>query len=213
MALGTPRVPPRLGAAGFRLIAGIVVAALGFALTLRARLGLGPWHVVQQGLSGRVEITVGTAVVLVNAVLLLVAWRLRERPGSGTVAVVALLGPAVDGFLAVVPEFSDAFPRAGALGSGLVLMALGGALVISAGLGVSPLDSVMIGAFRHLPSASLAGVRLAMETGGLTLGWLLGGAVGVGTVVIGLGIGPVLHAWLRLLRAVPERPEAKLVAA
>lgn len=163
---------------------------------------------MQQGLSERVGITVGTAVVIVNAVLLLAAMRLNERPGPGTVAVVALLGPAVDGSLALVPDLHTDALRGGALMTGLVVMALGGALVISARLGVSPLDSVMIGAFRHLRSAPLFGVRLGLEAFGLALGWVLGGAVGVGTLVIGLGIGPVLNGWLHLLRSVPGKVSA-----
>ncbi|MBI2170112.1 MAG: hypothetical protein HYU28_11540 [Actinobacteria bacterium] len=206
MADRASRVPGRSrGQRTARLIAGIGVAGVGFALTLRSRLGLGPWHVVQQGLSEQTGLTVGTAVVIVNAILVLVALWLRERPGLGTLAVVALLGPSVDGSLLVIPDTHSAVLRVAALLGGLVVMSSGGALVISARLGVSPLDSVMIGAFRRLHAASLSGIRLVMEAAGLGLGWTLGGTIGIGTLVIGLGIGPILHGWLHVMGAVPEK--------
>ena len=198
------------GGAGRRwvtLASGIVVAAIGFAFTLRSELGLGPWHVVQQGLSQRLGITIGTAVVVVNVVLLLVSMRMGERPGVGTLAIVGLLGPAVDGALAVIGPVHGGPERAAALVAGLLVMTFGGSLMISARLGVSPIDALMVATFRRLRAVSLSSVRIAQETFALGLGWALGGTVGVGTVLIGAGVGPLLGFWLRLLGTTPQRVE------
>ena len=189
---------------GVRLLVGVFLGAVGYALTLRANLGLGPWHVLQQGLAEQLEVSIGTASILVNVALLVAAIALRERPGVGTVAATTLGGVFLDAVLPALGHPHGTPAEVAALVAGLVVMSFGGALYMSALLGSSPLDAVMTGVYRWTP-LSLHNARLGLEIAGLTLGWWAGGTVGIGSAVIGLGIGPALHAWLHLLRSVPEK--------
>lgn len=185
-----------------RLAVGMACSAVAFALVVRAHLGLGPWHVLQQGIARHLGLTLGQAAWLMGAVMLLAAAALRERPGPGTVAIVAGGGALIDLVLPHVGTPTEPALRAAYLTVGTVVMALGGALTISAGVGVSPLDGLMKGLYRAVP-VPLFAVRLGLEALGLTLGWWAGGEVGVGCLLIGVGIGPGIHAFCRLLRAMP----------
>ena len=187
-----------------RVLFGVGLVALAFAMTVRAHLGLGPWHVVQQGLSRQSGLSLGTAGIVTNAALFGVALLLRERPGAGTLAAVVLGNVLLDGVLPLVPTPHGAPLRALTLLAALVVMSFGAALYLSAALGAAPLDAVMTGIYRRVPG-SLYTVRIGLECLGLLLGLLAGGDVGVGCLVIGAGIGPGIQLWLRLLRAMPEK--------
>jgi uncharacterized membrane protein YczE len=149
--------------------------------------------------------TIGTATVLVNLVLLVAALLLHDRPGLGTLGQVLLVGPLADLGLLVTPHTHSSVIRYCYLGTALVTMSMGSALYLSAHLGAGPWDAVMRGVFRLARLLSLAVIRIAMEGGALVAGWLLGGEIGIGTLVIGLGIGPGIAVGLRVLRAMPDR--------
>jgi uncharacterized membrane protein YczE len=187
-----------------RLGAGLACSALAFSLVLRAHLGLGPWHVLQQGLAEHLGITLGQSAWLMGAAMLAASASLGERPGPGTVAVVAGGGALIDLVLPHVATPHDSALRVGYLVVGTLVMSLGGALTIAADVGVSPLDGLMKGLYRVVP-VPLFAVRLGLEALGLALGWWAGGEVGIGCLVIGVGIGPGIHAFCRLLRAMPRR--------
>ncbi len=197
----TSRVPSgALAARSARAVLGTAIIALAASLVVKAQLGLGPWNVVQQGLSRQLDITLGQATWLTGVAFLMCAVALGERPGPGTALTMFFGGLFIDAFLPLVEVPEGMAGRLVAVGVALVMMSLGGSLVISARLGTSPLDAVNLGMCRKIgPSWSLATVRLTMEIAGLAIGWWLGGQVGVGCVIIGLGIGPCLQLWLRVL--------------
>ncbi len=195
--------PARIG----RVAVGCLFISIGFGLTLRAHLGLGPWHVLQQGLSHHLGVSVGTAGMVTASVLFVVALLLRERPGLGTAASIVLLNVFIDLVLPLVPTPHGMPARLGVLGAGLVVMSFGAALYLSADLGASPLDAVMTGIYRRVPW-SLYTVRIGLELVGFVLGWAAGGEIGLGCVVVGLGIGPGIELWLRLLGAMPLKTTA-----
>lgn len=186
-----------------RLAAGMACSAVAFSLVLRAHLGLGPWHVLQQGIAEHLGVTLGQAAWLMGATMLVASMALGERPGAGTAAIVAGGGALIDLVLPHVGTPTDPVLRAAYLVAGTVVMSLGGALMIAADVGVSPLDGLMKGLYRVVP-VPLFAVRLGLEALGLTLGWWAGGEVGVGCLLIGVGIGPGIHAFCRLLRAMPH---------
>jgi uncharacterized membrane protein YczE len=188
-----------------RLFAGFEIIAIAVALNVRSELGLGPLFVVFDGLHEHLGITIGTASIITNGALFLAALALRERPGLGTLGQVFLLGPLIDIALWATPEVSSAPARTAYLVVSLVVLSFGAALYLSADLGAGPYDAVMWGLFHRLHRLSLSTVRVLMETTALCTGWALGGEVGVGTVVIGLGIGPGIALGLRLLGAMPQR--------
>ena len=188
-----------------RLLAGYVLIAAAIALNVRSELGLGPLFVVFQGLQRHGVATIGTATVLTNVVLLLGAMALRERPGIGTLGQVFLVGPMTDLALWATPSVHSWVGRTAYLLSAFVILCVGAAMYMSADLGAGPYDAMMRGLYRNSRRLPLSVVRLSMEGTALLIGWLLGGDVGVGTLLIGLGIGPGLAYGLRIMRAMPER--------
>jgi uncharacterized membrane protein YczE len=194
------------------LVAGNTIATCCYALTIRASLGLGPLFVVQQGLARTVGMSIGHAVMVTGFACLLVAAALRVLPGPGTLVLPILGGFTLDAVLPGMPALHGLWLRLPVVVLATWLMALGGALVIRAAVGVAPYDAVMLGIRAHT-GRSLRAIRLAMELTMLACGWLLGGSVGVGTVVTGLLIGPGMQFWLVRLGMPPvPRPAAHSAA-
>ena len=174
-----------------RLYVGLVGFGVSLALMVRARLGLGPWDVLHQGLAGRLHVPIGWVVIGVGAVVLLAWIPLRERPGIGTVSNAVVVGLVVDGALAVLPAPESLAVRATFLAVGIVGNAVATALYIGAGLGPGPRDGLMTGLARRGPSVRT--VRTGLELTALAIGFVLGGSVGVGTVAYALAIGPLVQ--------------------
>jgi uncharacterized membrane protein YczE len=198
-------VPPRLHPARARLLSrcaelvlGCAISTASYALTVRAGLGLGPLFVVQDGLSRHLGFSLGTAVMVVGAASVLVSSTLRAWPGPGTLVLPFLGGGLMDVLLPAVPTPHGVVVRMAAVIGATWLMALGGALVIGAALGPAAYDLVMLGLHRRV-GGPIAAIRVGMELTMLACGWLLGGAIGLGTVVTGLLIGPSMHMWLAVL--------------
>lgn len=166
-----------------------------------AQLGLGPWEVLHQGLAMRLDQPIGRTGILVGVVVLAAWLPLRLRPGLGTVFNVATIGLVIDAVLTVLPSPASVAFRLALLLLGVALVGLGSGLYIGAGLGAGPRDGLMTGlAARGV--GSVRAVRTAIELGALAVGWLLGGTVGIGTIVFALGIGPLVQHSLGRL-AVP----------
>jgi uncharacterized membrane protein YczE len=190
-----------------QLFAGLALYGASMALMLRATLGLDPWDVFHQGLAGHVGLSFGMLVNGVGAVVLLLWIPLRQRPGIGTIANIFTIGTAVDLTLLVLPEIDGLVLRAAALGAGVVLNGVAGAMYIGAGLGPGPRDGLMTGLCRRT-GWSIRLVRTGIEVTVLGIGWLLGGTVGVGTVLYAFTIGPLVQTFLPLF-TVRDRPPQK----
>ena len=187
-----------------RLLLGLVLCGLGIAVMVAADLGLGPWDVLHQGLSNLTRIPIGTVGILVGLVVLAAWLPLRERPGLGTVLNVLVIGIVIDVTLLFLDTPSQAWLRWVLMASGPVLFGVGSGFYIGAGLGSGPRDGIMTGlARRGLP---VGVVRAGLELTVLAAGWLLGGTVGVGTVVFALTIGPIVHLALPRL-SMPQGPD------
>jgi uncharacterized membrane protein YczE len=187
-----------------RLVLGLLLCGFGIALMVRADLGLAPWDVLHQGISEHVGLPIGTVGILVGAVVLLAWIPLGERFGIGTVSNVLLIGATIDLVLLVLPD-DPALPlRIAYLLVGTFLMGPGSGLYIGVGLGAGPRDGLMTALARRRHSVRV--VRTTIEVVVLAVGWLLGGAVGVGTVLFALTVGPNVHFFLERLALVPLRP-------
>jgi uncharacterized membrane protein YczE len=177
-----------------QLLVGIPVLGVGIALTLEARLGVSPYDVLHQGIAHRTGLSVGTVVILVGLVILLFWIPLRQRPGIGTVVNTLTVGLVIDVALRVVPEPDLLAARIPLLLVGILVTGLGMGLYIGAGLGPGPRDGLMTGiAARGHP---IWAVRTLLELAALAAGWVLGGNVGVGTVLFAFSIGPLGHFFL-----------------
>ncbi len=189
-----------------RIAVGLLVIAFAFAMTVHCHLGLGPWHVLQQGISRRLGVSLGTAGDVMAVGLTAAAFLLGERIGIGTLAAVVSGNVLLDLVNPVTPTPHGIGLRVVLLVLACLTMALGGTLLISANLGASPLDAVTIGIYRRVPGPFSA-TRVALEAFGFLVGWAAGGDVGVGCAIIGLGIGPSLQLWLQLLNVTPNKHE------
>jgi uncharacterized membrane protein YczE len=191
----------RAGARGAALLVGLMGYGFSMAVMVRAGLGLDPWDVFHQGLAGRTGMTIGIASAIVGVGVLLAWIPLRNRPGIGTVANVVVIAVTVDAGLAFLPEPTGLPLRIAMMLGAVLLNAVSTVLYIGAGLGPGPRDGLMTGLVART-GLSVRLVRTSIEASVLAVGWLLGGTVGVGTLVYALGIGPLVQL---VLRVTPRR--------
>ncbi|WFE41412.1 hypothetical protein [Micromonospora sp. WMMD998] len=188
-----------------QLYAGLAVYGVSMALMVRSGLGLDPWDVFHQGLARQTGLSFGTVTIAVGAVVLLLWIPLRQRPGLGTISNVVVIGLVVDATLAVLPPGDGLPARAALLVTGIVANGAATGLYLGAGLGPGPRDGLMTGFTARHPRLSLRLVRTTIEVTVLSLGWLLGGTVGLGTVAYALAIGPLAQLFIPIF-AMPPRP-------
>jgi uncharacterized membrane protein YczE len=192
-----------LGRRLFNLYLGLVLFGVSSAMIVASGFGLGPWDVFHQGLSEQLDISLGWAVIGVGLAVLLLWIPLRQHPGLGTISNAIVIGLVIDGTLTFLGEPDSMAARAGLLAAGVVCNGVATGLYIGAGLGPGPRDGLMTGMAAR--GHSIRVVRTAIELSVLTIGWTLGGTVGVGTIVYALSIGPLAHFFIPLL-AVSGRP-------
>ncbi|NNC74836.1 MAG: hypothetical protein HKN93_04915 [Acidimicrobiia bacterium] len=187
-----------------RLMWGLVLFGVGLAFMVESNLGLGPWEVFHQGISNNTGIPIGTVGIFVGFAVLLGWIPLKERLGVGTLLNVVIIGIVIDLTIWVMPTPETELVKWIALISGLLLNGLASGLYIGAGLGPGPRDGLMTGIARR--GYPVGVVRFGLEVAVLALGWLLGGTVGIGTVLYAFGIGPLVHVFLDLfsLEPIPE---------
>jgi uncharacterized membrane protein YczE len=214
-----PLVRGPLLARAASLVAGLVLFAVGIVLLLESELGLSPWDVLNQGISEHTPLSFGTANNVVALAVLVVARLLGARIGIGTVANAVLIGLFVDGLLAIgaVDSLSDA-PLAARIAymiGGVLVIGLGTAFYIGAGMGAGPRDSLMLVVSRRV-HVRVGVARAAIEVSVTVVGFALGGTVGIGTLVFAFGVGPAVEASFWLLERSPfadPAPSTALSAA
>lgn len=188
-----------------RLLSGLVLFGLGLAVLIKADLGLDPWTVLTQGLSEITGFSLGTITVAISVLLLALWIPLRQRPGIGTIANAVVVGPVLDLGLAVIPSPDQLVLRVAFVVAAIAIVAVATGLYVGAGLGPGPRDGLMTG-LAQLGIPILVG-RTLIEATVLLTGWLLGGTVGVATVLFAVTIGPLVsRAMHRLALSSPRRP-------
>ncbi|UFN45836.1 membrane protein YczE [Nocardioides okcheonensis] len=178
-----------------QLYVGLFLYGVSLAMMVRGALGLAPWDVLHSGFIRHVPMTLGQAVVLFSFVVLLLWIPLREMPGLGTISNAVVVGLSADATLAVLERPDALALRLGLMVGGVVLCGLASALYIGAQLGRGPRDGLMTGLARRT-GLSLRLVRTGLEVAVVVIGLVLGGVLGVGTVVYALAIGPLTQLML-----------------
>lgn len=178
-----------------QLYLGLVLYGASLAMIVRAGLGAAPWDVLHQGLARHLPMTLGQAIIVVSALVLVLWIPLREVPGLGTVSNAVVIGLAADATLAVLGDLDHLAVRAVVMVVAVLLNGVATAAYIGAQLGRGPRDGLMTGLHRRT-GLSIRLVRTSLEVGVVVIGLLLGGTAGLGTVVYALAIGPVTQALL-----------------
>ena len=177
------------------LVLGLVVFGFGIALMVQGGAGLGPWEAFHQGIQVRTGIPMGTVSILLGVPLLALWWPLGERPGIGTVLNVIIIGTATNVGNSLIPVPEPLLARLAMMLAGVVVIGVGSGLYLAADLGPGPRDGLMTGIHRRF-GWSIRRARTVIEVAVLAIAWLLGGSIGLGTVVFAFGIGPVVQVML-----------------
>jgi uncharacterized membrane protein YczE len=176
---------------------GLVVFGVGIALMARGELGLGPWEAFHQGISRLTGLELGTVSILVGIPILAAWWPLGERPGVGTVLNIVFIGTATNVALALIPVAVGLPAQLAMMLGGVVTIAIGSGLYLASDLGPGPRDGLMTGLHVRF-GWPIHRARTLIELTVLLAGFLLGGTIGLGTVVFALAIGPMVQVSLRV---------------
>ncbi|WAA64593.1 YczE/YyaS/YitT family protein [Microbacterium oxydans] len=194
-----------------QLLLGLFLYGVALGFMVRGGIGVAPWDVLALGLAGQTGIGYGTMTVLVSIVVLLLWIPLRQRVGLGTVLNALLVGPSADLALAVIPAPASVWVGAPMFVFGLLLLAFATGLYIAADFGPGPRDGLMTGLVRQTGWPVWL-VRTLIEGGVLLVGFLLGGPVGVGTVLFAFGVGPLIGWFLPRITRMREARSRQLGA-
>ncbi|MGP2438172.1 membrane protein YczE [Streptomyces sp. JW3] len=194
-----------------QLYGGLLLYGASSALLVRSGLGLEPWNVLHQGLAERTGLSMGLILTIVGAAVLLLWIPLRQRPGLGTVSNVLVIGAAMDGTLALLPDAHGWAARAAFLIAGIVLNGAATGLYLAARFGPGPRDGLMTGLNRRT-GRSVRLVRTGVEITVVVTGFALGGTVGIGTLLYAVTIGPLAQLFLRMFAVPPASGGSTVVA-
>lgn len=185
-----------------QLYVGLSLYGISTAMFVRANLGADPWNVFHLGVGKVVSLDIGTVMILTGVAVLLLWIPLRQRPGLGTISNVIVLGLTADATLAVLSTPDSVWLKALLLVAAVVVNALATGMYIGAGFGAGPRDGLMTGIHART-GWSVRVIRTTIEVSVLIIGFLLGGSVGIGTLVYALAIGPLIQICLPWFRTTP----------
>jgi uncharacterized membrane protein YczE len=198
--MGVKRLVLRL----VQLYIGLLLYGLAGALQVRSTLGLDPWDVLHQGIARHAGIAIGTVLILVGAAVLVLWIPLRQRPGLGTLSNVVLVGVSMNLSLQWLPHVHLLPWRIADMAGGILLCGVATGMYIGANFGPGPRDGLMTGLARRT-GRSIRLTRTAIELTVLIVGWILGGTVGIGTVLFALAIGPLSQVSMPIFDLAPSR--------
>jgi len=190
---------------------GFALFGLAIALMIRSNLGTGAWAVLEVALANITHLTPGTLSILVGSVVLLAALLLKEKIGWGTIANILFIGPWEDFFLWLLPNVKGIFIlQLGMILISIVIMGIASAIYIGVHAGAGPRDSLMLAVKRKM-GTSIRVARAGIEISMVLVGWLLGGPLGIGTVIIAILIGPAVQWGFKIFHVHPHpNPEITL---
>jgi uncharacterized membrane protein YczE len=192
--------PARIGVLFF----GLFIFGLGDSLLIQSTIGNAPWSVLAQGVSGKLDITMGWSTFAISSLVLLLWIPLKEKPGFGTLSNIIIIATAIQIGVSIFPEQNNyGFGVIYCL-IGIGMVGLGSALYITCALGPGPRDGLMT-ALHNSTGVRIGRVRLAIEGSVLVAGWLLGGTVGLGTLLFALLIGQSIAIALGVVSRVTSR--------
>lgn len=181
------------------LILGLWLFGTGEALLIKSSLGVSPWTVLAQGISVQTRLTIGLATFLTSVIVLTFWIPLKEKLGLGTVLNAIVIALAIDVMLQILPSNQNLWINFSEVILGVLLVGLGSALYLTCNMGPGPRDGWMTGLHKKT-KVSVGKVRLFIEVSVLTIGWLLGGTVGIGTLIFASLVGYSVAVWLNIVK-------------
>ena len=170
------------------LILGLWLFGTGEAFLIDASIGQSPWTVLADGMARTLNMTIGETTFLTSIVVLLLWIPLKRRPGLGTVMNILVIAIAIDVMTPLLPTPTNVVAQTVEALFGILLVGVASALYITCNVGAGPRDGLMTG-LNEKTGIRVGRVRTGIEIVVLTIGWLLGGVVGIGTLLFALLIG------------------------
>ena len=185
------------------LIIGLFLFGLGEAIIIGSGSGVSPWTVLAQGISTRSDLSIGMATFFISIAILIFWIPLKQVPGIGTILNAIIIASAIDLTLPYLPQPDDITFKIIQACFGILVVGLGSGIYLCSNLGPGPRDGLMIG-LQKQTNTSLPAIRTIIELLAVISGWLLGGVVGVGTILFVFGIGPCVGIGLTLVEKVSK---------
>ncbi len=182
----------------FFLCFGLSLFGLGEGLLIVSFTGASPWSVLAQGISLNVNLTIGTITLLISIAVLILWIPLGQKPGMGTIFNALIIAIMIDLCIKYVPTPSNYIHQILLAVISVIMVGIGGGIYLVSNLGAGPRDGLMIG-LQKLTNFPIAVVRATLEISVVSIGWYLGGTVGIGTLLFAFGIGPCVALGLYLV--------------
>lgn len=173
----------------FYLNLGLVLFGLGESLLIAGNAGVSPWTVLAQGISKQTDWSIGFSTMIVSFSILLLWIPLKQKPGMGTILNAFIIAFMIDFSLVYLPYPQTFFWQIVQTGFGVLVVGIASGIYLAANLGAGPRDGLMTG-LQKATNMPIAYIRIAIEVTAVTIGWYLGGVVGIGTLIFAFGIGP-----------------------
>tara|TARA_A100001035_G_C27736658_1_gene479436 strand:- start:528 stop:1175 length:648 start_codon:yes stop_codon:yes gene_type:complete len=185
----------------FYLCFGLTLFGLGEGLLIVSFTGASPWSVLAQGISLNVNLSVGTITFLISVGVLFLWIFLNQKPGIGTLLNALIIAVMIDLCITFIPTPSNYLLQIILAICSVIFVGIGGGIYLVANLGPGPRDGLMIG-LQQITNLPIALVRALLEISVVTIGWYLGGIVGIGTLLFAFGIGPCVALGLFLVKKI-----------
>ena len=182
----------------FFLCFGLTLFGLGEGLLIVSFTGASPWSVLAQGISSNVNLSIGTITLLISIAVLILWVPLSQKPGIGTIFNALIIALMIDLCIKFVPTPSNYIYQLFLAIAAVLMVGIGGGIYLASNLGAGPRDGLMIG-LQKASNLPIAAVRAILEISVVSIGWYLGGIVGVGTLLFAFGIGPCVALGLYLV--------------
>ena len=185
----------------FFLCVGLTLFGLGEGLLIVSFTGASPWSVLAQGISSNVNLSIGTITLLISIAVLILWVPLSQKPGIGTIFNALIIALMIDLCIKFVPTPSNYIYQLFLAIAAVLMVGIGGGIYLASNLGAGPRDGLMIG-LQKVSNLPIAAVRATLEISVVSIGWYLGGIVGVGTLLFAFGIGPCVALGLFLVNKI-----------
>ena len=191
------------------LVIGLFLFGLGEAIIIGSGSGVSPWTVLAQGISSKTDLSIGMATFLISIFILIFWVPLKQIPGIGTILNAIIIASAIDLSLGFIPKPELIYLKILQASFGILIVGIGSGIYLASNLGPGPRDGLMIG-LQQKTNTSIPLIRTIIEITAVTVGWFLGGIVGIGTILFVFGIGPCVGVGLTLVEKVSKKRINKL---